>query len=82
MESNYEIVFMVIFVYIISMMIGYFSQVRNAYVSYDVFIVITKAEPEKYVSEALSGILSYAAQEKIPVSRVEEILKAQNHDSI
>ncbi|MDE6675903.1 MAG: rod shape-determining protein [Acetatifactor sp.] len=43
----------------------------------DVFLVIAKDEPEKYISEALSNILNYAAQEKIPVTRVEELLKAE-----
>ena len=49
------------------------------YVTYDVFLVISKDEPEKYISEALSNILNYAAQEKIPVTRVEELLKAEEN---
>ncbi len=53
---------------------------KKRYLSYDLFIVITKDEPEKYISEQLSNILNYAAQEGIPVARVEELLKAQNHD--
>lgn len=49
------------------------------YVTYDVFLVIAKDEPEKYISEALSNILNYAAQEKIPVTRVEELLKMEEN---
>ncbi len=49
------------------------------YVTYDVFLVISKDEPEKYISEALSNILNYAAQEKIPVTRVEELLKFEEN---
>ena len=45
----------------------------------DVLLVISKDEPEKYISEALSNILNYAAQEKIPVTRVEELLKAEEN---
>lgn len=45
--------------------------------SCDLFIVITKDEPEKYISEQFSDILNYAAQEEIPVARVEELFKAQ-----
>ena len=49
------------------------------YVTYDVFLVIAKNEPEKYISETLSNILNYAAQEGIPVTRVEELLKAEEN---
>lgn len=45
------------------------------YAAYDVLIVITKNEPEKYISEELSHILDYAVQQGIPVTRVEELLK-------
>lgn len=44
---------------------------------YDLFIVITKDEPEKYIAEEFSRILQYAAQEKISAARVQDILKAQ-----
>lgn len=49
------------------------------YVTYDVFLVIAKDEPEKYISETLSNILNYAAQEGISVTRVEELLKAEEN---
>jgi len=52
---------------------------KRRYLSYDLFIIITKAEPEKYISEQLSNILNYAEQAKIPEARVEELLKVQNH---
>lgn len=51
------------------------------YASYDIFIVIGKEKPEKYITEELSGILRYAAQAGIPAARVEELLKAQEAES-
>lgn len=51
---------------------------KKRFLSYDLFIVITKDEPEKYISEELANILNYAEKEDIPAARVEELLKAQN----
>lgn len=47
------------------------------YAVYDVFISISKDEPEKYLSEGLAGILKYAGQQGISVTRVEELFKAE-----
>ena len=55
------------------------DDMMQRYPSCDLFIVITKDEPEKYISEQFSNILIYAAQEEIPVTRVVELFKAQNH---
>lgn len=49
------------------------------FVTYDVFLVIARNEPEKYISETLSNVLNYAVQEGIPVTRVEELLKAEEN---
>ena len=46
-------------------------------ISYDLYFVITKDEPEKYIAEEISQILNYAVQEQISAARVEELLKAQ-----
>lgn len=46
------------------------------YAAYDVFISISKDEPEKYISEEFVSILKYAEQQGIPETRVEELLKA------
>jgi len=51
---------------------------KKQYELYDLFIVITKDEPEKYISEQLSNILDYATQKGIPIARVEQLLKEQN----
>lgn len=51
---------------------------KKRYLTYDIFVVITKNEPEKYISEELSGILEYAAQAGISAERVAELFK--NHD--
>lgn len=50
---------------------------KKQYLSYDLFLVITKDEPEKYISEELSHILKYAAQEKISAKRVTALVKEQ-----
>lgn len=36
---------------------------------------ITKEEPERYITEALDGILQYAEQEGIPADRVMALLQ-------
>lgn len=51
---------------------------KKRYLSYDLFIVITKDEPEKYISEQLSNVLNYAAQEEISAARVRELLKVKS----
>ena len=53
------------------------DDMMQRYPSYDLFIVITKYEPEKYISEQFSNILNYAAQEEIPMARVEELFNTQ-----
>lgn len=58
---------------------GFRDDMMQRYPSCDLFIVITKDEPEKYISEQFFDILYYAAQEEIPVARIEELFKAQNH---
>ena len=36
---------------------------------------ITKEEPERYITEALDGVLQYAEQEGIPADRVMALLQ-------
>ncbi|MDE7417076.1 MAG: rod shape-determining protein [Lachnospiraceae bacterium] len=47
------------------------------YAAYDIFISISKNEPEKYISEELANILKYAEQQGIPVTKVEELLQEE-----
>lgn len=54
---------------------------KKRYLSYDLFLVITKDEPEKYISEELSNILNYAAQKEIPAAGVEELLRILDRNS-
>lgn len=44
-------------------------------VEFQVIIIITKYEPERYVSEELSYILQYAKQQGISAERVEELMR-------
>lgn len=46
------------------------------YAAYDVLIGIGKDAPEKYVSEMISEVFDYAAQQGISVARVEKLIKA------
>jgi len=54
------------------------SESSMKYHRFKTFIGITKDEPERYITEQLSGLLHYAKQEGIPAQRVAEIL--QNMD--
>ena len=47
------------------------------YAEYDVFISISKNEPERYISEELSNILKYAGQHGISAADVEKLLKKE-----
>ncbi|MCM1045103.1 MAG: rod shape-determining protein [Candidatus Gastranaerophilales bacterium] len=47
------------------------------YAAYDVLIGIGKDAPEKYVSEMISEVFDYAAQQGISAARVEKLIKVR-----